>query len=111
MLPIRLSTSLRSAFNGEATAENLKISITQKNLEQWYERIAEFTRQYTESSEEEKESMERRSAKDLRQIYSSLGIKNRRIGSYFLSSEDGSDEEPSIKSRKVGDNQPFGKSF
>jgi len=107
MFPIHLSTSIRSAFNGEATEENLQLSMSQKNLEQWYERIAEFTRQYTESNEEEKDNMERRSAKDLRQIYSSLGIKNRRSGSYFLSSEDDSTEEMR-SSKKVGDNQPFG---
>jgi hypothetical protein len=36
MLPIQLSSSIRSALNGEATAENIQISISQKNLEQWY---------------------------------------------------------------------------
>jgi hypothetical protein len=109
MLPIHLSTSLRSAFNGEATEENLQISMSQKNLEQWYERIAEFAQKYVNANDEEKESMERRSAKDLRQIYSSLGIKNRRTGSYYLSSEDDSEESSDSKmSKKIGENQPFG---
>lgn len=109
MLPIHLSTSLRSAFNGEATEENLKLSFTQKNLEQWYERIAEFAEQYGKSSDNENESMERQSAKDLRSIYSSLGIKSRRSGSYYLSGEEsGEDQEGNKQGRKVGDNQPFG---
>jgi len=108
MLPIHLSTSLRSAFNGEATEENMQISISQKNLEQWLERINEYIRQYADANEEEKESMERRNMKDLRSIYSSLGIKNRRTGSYYLSAEE-SDEEPmKSSSSKVNGNQPFG---
>lgn len=63
MLPIHLSSSLRSAFNGEATEENIQLSISQKNLEQWYERIAEFAQNYVNANEEEQENMERRSAK------------------------------------------------
>jgi len=110
MIPIHLSTSLRSAFNGEATEENLQLSISQKNLEQWYERVAQFAQQYAGSDEEQKESMERRNAKDLRQIYSSLGIKNRRTGSYYLSSseEESNEESDSKMSKKVGENEPFG---
>jgi hypothetical protein len=107
MLPIHLTSSLRSALNGEATEENLQVSMSQKNLEQWYERINEFTQKYFNSNNEEKESMERQSAKDLRQIYSSLGIKNRRQGSYYLESNEDSEETDSL-SKKIGDNQPFG---
>jgi len=107
MLPIQLSSSIRSALNGEATAENIQISISQKNLEQWYERIAEFAQSYVSANREEKESMERQSAKDLRQIYSSLGIKNRRHGSYYLSSEDYSTENSDMPNKKLGE-QPFG---
>jgi hypothetical protein len=72
-----------------------------------YERIAEFAQSYVSANREEKESMERQSAKDLRQIYSSLGIKNRRHGSYYLSSEDYSTENSDMPNKKLGE-QPFG---
>lgn len=72
-----------------------------------YEKIASFAEQYGQSNDEQKENMERRSAKDLRQIYSSLGIKNRRSGSYWLSSEE-SEEQQGQQGKKVGNNQPFG---
>jgi hypothetical protein len=108
MLPIQLSTSLRSAFNGESTEENLKLTISQKNLEQWYEKIAEYTQQYGRSSDDDKQGMERQSAKDLRQMYSNLGIKSRRHGSYYLSSEESDEQGEGRQQKKAGSNQPFG---
>ncbi|KAI6212243.1 hypothetical protein M3Y99_01841300 [Aphelenchoides fujianensis] len=114
MIPVHLSASLRSALNGEATENNLQIAFTQKNLEQLYEKMSDYAQQYlsSASSEEDKEGMERRSAKDLRSIYSSLGIKSRRTGSYFLSTEeyDESDEQQQQQKggKKMGSNQPFG---
>jgi hypothetical protein len=110
MLPIHLATQITSALNGEATERNLELSITQKNLEQWYEQIGELAQKYTQSSEEDKKSMENESAKDLRSIYSSLGVKSRRVGSYYLSAEESSEESnnENKQSRKSGDNEPFG---
>jgi len=110
MLPIHLSTSLRSAFNGEATEENLQLSFTQKNLEQWYEKIAEFSEQYGngKSGNDNEQSNERQSAKDLRSIYSSLGIKSRRSGSYYLSGEDSEENQEGSQGKKIGGSQPFG---
>jgi hypothetical protein len=113
MLPIHLSTSLRSAFNGEAIEENLQLSFTQKNLEQWYEKIAEFTQQYgQQSNTNDNEEGERQSAKDLRSIYSSLGIKSRRSGSYYLSSEESNENQQGNtqgnQQRDTQGNQPFG---
>jgi len=108
MLPIHLSSSLRSAFNGEATEENIQLSFSQKNLELYGEKISEFIQKYMNADNEQdrdQDTMERQSAKDLRQIYSSLGIKNRRVGSYYLDSDESSEKMPN---KKIGESQPFG---
>jgi hypothetical protein len=106
MLPIHLSSSIRSAFNGEATEENIQLSFSQKNLELYGEKISEFIQKYVNAAnDQDRDTMERQSAKDLRQIYSSLGIKNRRTGSYYLDSEESSEKMPS---KKIGESQPFG---
>ncbi|KAI6215600.1 hypothetical protein M3Y94_00403900 [Aphelenchoides besseyi] len=107
MIPIHLSASLQSALNGEATAENLQISFTQKNLEQLYEKLSDYAQSYWSSNNQQNEDNDGQSAKSLRNVYSSLGIKSRRTGSYYLSTEE-SDEMIDEKNEKTTGNQPFG---
>ncbi|KAI6215142.1 Vitellogenin-6 [Aphelenchoides besseyi] len=107
MIPIHLSASLQSALNGEATAENLQISFTQKNLEQLYEKLSDYAQSYWSSNNQQNEDNDGQSAKSLRNVYSSLGIKSRRTGSYYLSTEE-SDEMVDEKNGKTTGNQPFG---
>ncbi|KAI6209112.1 hypothetical protein M3Y96_00186500 [Aphelenchoides besseyi] len=111
MIPIHLSASLRSAFGGEAAAENVQLSFTQKNLEQWYEKIADFAHSYGQSNRNNKE-VRQQASNDLKNIYSSLAIKSRRHGSYYLSSEDEMDyatnDEQEQKAVKFMRNEPFG---
>jgi len=103
MIPVHLAASLRSAFNGDATQEKIQVSFSQKDLEQLYEKFSNAYERYDGQNEQE-----RQSAKDLRQIYSSLGIKSRRTGSYYLSSEESEESSESIqRSGKIGPNQPF----
>jgi hypothetical protein len=106
LIPVHLAASLRSAFNGDATQEKLQVSFSQKDLEQLYEKLSNV---YEKFGNDKQEGEERQSAKDLRHIYSSLGIKSRRTGSYYASSEE-SDEssETTKRSSKLGTNKPFG---
>jgi len=107
MIPVQLAASLQSAFNGDATQEKIRLTFSQKDLETLYEKLSNAYDRY--QNEDEGESRERQSAKDLRHIYTSLGIKSRRTGSYYLSSEESEESSESIKrSKKIGSNQPFG---
>jgi hypothetical protein len=108
LIPVHLAASIRSAFNGDATQEKLQVSFSQKDLEQLYEKLSNVYERFGRN-DQEKSGEERQSAKDLRQIYSSLGIKSRRTGSYYASSE-GSEEssETTKRSTKLGSNKPFG---
>jgi len=108
MIPVHLAASLRSAFNGDATQEKIQLSFTQKDLEHIYEKLSNLYEGF--QNEDGEEMQERESVKQLRQIYSSLGIKSRRTGSYYLSSEESDDEssETIKRSNKIGSNKPFG---
>jgi hypothetical protein len=106
MIPVHLAASLRAAFNGDASQEKIQLSFTQKDLEQLYEKLSNIYENY---QNEDGEQRERPSAKELGSVYSSLGIKSRRHGSYYLSSEESSESSETAKrSSKLGTNSPFG---
>ncbi|KAI6184877.1 hypothetical protein M3Y97_00643900 [Aphelenchoides bicaudatus] len=108
MIPVHLAANLQTAFNGDATQEKVQLTFRQKDLETLYEKLTNAYERF--GNDDEPDYQERQSAKDLRQIYSSLGIKSRRTGNYYLSSEefDTESSESVKRSTKMGSSQPFG---